>query len=253
MGQTGRLQPRIRVGTAGWSVPAACAERFLGPGTHLERYARVLDAAEIDSIFYRPHRPATLRRWAESVPAGFRFAVKLPREVTHVRRLRDAEGPLEAYLGLVAELGDRLGPLLIQLPPSLEFGPEPARFLERFRARWAGAAAVEPRHATWFAPAVDALLRELRIARVAADPPRHPRDGAPGGYPGLAYFRLHGSPRMYHSAYPPEALVAWAERVRAAAAAADAAWCIFDNTAAGAALPDALRFRELVSRPEDAG
>ncbi|HEY0833275.1 MAG TPA: DUF72 domain-containing protein, partial [Azospirillum sp.] len=145
----------IHIGTAGWSVPKAVADAFPGPGTHLERYARVLPAVEINTSFYRPHKPETFERWAASTPAGFRFAVKVPRAVTHVARLRDAGDPLARFLGEAAHLGDRLGPLLVQLPPSLPFDPLVAgAFLADLRARFAGAVVCEPRHRTWFtAPA----------------------------------------------------------------------------------------------------
>ncbi len=113
--------PVIRVGCAGWSVPKEHAARFPEVGSHLERYAGRFPAVEINSSFYRPHRPATYARWAEAAPAGFRFAVKIPREITHLRRLRDPEGPLERFLAECGALGNALGPLLVQLPPSLAF------------------------------------------------------------------------------------------------------------------------------------
>ena len=88
----------IRIGTAGWTVPKAVAEKFPGEGGHLARYAGRFDAVEINSSFYRPHRPATYARWAASVPHGFRFAMKIPREITHTRRLADAMDPLDRFL-----------------------------------------------------------------------------------------------------------------------------------------------------------
>jgi uncharacterized protein YecE (DUF72 family) len=97
--------------------------------------------------------------------------------------------------------------------------------------------AAEPRHAGWFTPAADALLAEWRVARVAADPARVPAAAEPGGWPGNAYYRLHGSPRTYYSAYDAAFLDALAPRLAAAPAGA---WCIFDNTALGAATADAL-------------
>lgn len=232
-----------RIGTAGWSIPGALAGAFPQGGSHLERYARIFDAVEINSSFYRPHRVATYRRWAASVPAGFRFAVKLPKAITHERRLAEAEAPLDRFLAEVAGLGTKLGPLLVQLPPSLAFAPGVAGpFLRALRARAAGPIACEPRHASWFAPAVEALLVELRIARVAADPAVVPAAARPGGWPGLAYLRLHGSPRMYYSDYP-EAVIAGA--LRALPDQGAEGWCIFDNTAAFAATGNALTARRM--------
>ncbi|WP_345773590.1 DUF72 domain-containing protein [Azospirillum oleiclasticum] len=224
-----------------------------GPGTHLERYGRVLPAVEIDSSFYRPHRPATYARWAESVPPGFRFAVKLPRTVTHERRLNDADEPLDRFLGEVTHLGDRLGPLLVQLPPSLRFDAAVVdAFFGRLRRVFMGELVCEPRHASWFADGPEALLADHAVARVAADPQPAEGAGEPGGWAGLAYLRLHGSPVMYRSDYPPDALRAMAERLLAEARERPV-WCVFDNTADGHALGNALALRDLVAAVADTG
>ena len=231
----------ILVGCAGWSLPREAQERF-GPGdSHLARYATVFPVAEINSTFHRPHKPFVYERWAASVPPGFRFSAKLPRTITHDRRLVGCEELLEAFLAEAAHLGDKLACLLVQLPPSLAFdAAQAAPFLQLLRARFTGALAMEPRHATWFEPGPDALLRDLRIARVLADPVRHAPGAWPGGWPGRVYVRLHGSPRMYYSAYAPQVLQALATRMRQAQAEGAQVWCIFDNTASGAATGDAL-------------
>lgn len=231
----------VRIGTAGWSLPRDAQPRFPGEGSHLERYARVFAAAEINTTFYRPHRPSTYARWRDGVPPGFRFSVKLPKTVTHALRLHDAEAPLDAFLAEAAGLEDRLGCLLVQLPPSLAFDVAiAAAFFSTLRARTSIAVACEPRHPTWFDADADALLAGHRIARVAADPARVPAAGEPGGWPGVVYHRLHGSPRVYYSAYDGGYLDALAARVRADAAAGRDVWCVFDNTASGAATLDAL-------------
>lgn len=237
----------ILIGTAGWSVPKAVADAFPGPGTHLERYARVLPAVEINTSFYRPHKPETYERWAASTPAGFRFAVKVPQAVTHVARLRGAGEPLARFLGDVAHLGDRLGPLLVQLPPSLAFDAAVVgAFFDGLRARFAGSVVCEPRHRTWFAEPAGRLLVEHRVARVAADPAPVPGADRPGGWGGLVYARLHGSPEMYHSPYPPDALARVAGLL-AADAARCPVWCVFDNTALGHATADALTTMRLLN------
>jgi len=232
--------PAVYVGTAGWSIPRVHAAAFPGEGTHLERYARVLSGVEIDSSFYRPHRPATYERWAGSTPPGFRFAVKVPRAVTHEARLCGAGMPLQRFLGEVTYLGDRLGPLLIQLPPSLRFDQEvAARYFGLMRELHAGSAVCEPRHPSWFTDAAGHLLGVHRIARVAADPPPAAGAGRFGGWSGLAYLRLHGSPRRYWSVYEEPQLEAWATQIQALPRDV-AAWCILDNTAGGGALGNAL-------------
>ena len=237
------------IGTAGWTIPKAQADAF--PGTsHLDRYAGRFAAAEINSSFYRPHRPATYQRWAVSVPDHFRFAVKVPKEITHVRRLADVQAELDRFLTEIATLGEKLGPLLIQLPPSFRFDDDVVcRFLELLRDRFGGDVVCEPRNATWFTNEVDQALRQFRIGRVAADPPCVPDAASPGGFGELAYYRLHGSPRVYYSGYPAEALQALARDIDARAMAARMVWCIFDNTAAGAATEDALSLSKFLDRP----
>jgi uncharacterized protein YecE (DUF72 family) len=237
----------IRIGTAAWSIPKKHAAPFPIAGSHLERYGAVLNAVEINSSFYRPHRTATYERWAASVPEDFRFAVKVPKAITHERRLKDVGDILDRFLLEAGGLGPKLGLLLVQLPPSLRFDDAVAdSFLTELRARVQGSIVCEPRHASWFTPEVEALLAELRVARVAADPAPVPGADEPGGWRGLSYYRLHGSPRIYCSAYSSEYLAAIAEvLVRDAAAGVDT-WCIFDNTAAFAATGDALTTRSLV-------
>lgn len=231
----------IAVGTAGWNVPKAHAGRFPQAGSHLERYAQRFNAVEINSSFYRPHRVATYERWAAAVPETFRFAVKIPRAITHERRLENADETLARFLDEVAGLGPKLGPLLLQLPPSLPFRDAQAgAFLQRLRLAASGSIVCEPRHPTWFAPAVDALLAELRIARVAADPAPVSQASEPGGWRKLSYYRLHGSPRIYYSAYAPDMLDAIAQRLAGEARDGLSSWCIFDNTAEFAATADAL-------------
>src|SRR5215218_7094709 len=101
-------EPPFRIGTAGWTIPARAADSFPREGSGLERYASRFDCAEINSSFHRSHRLATWRRWAESVPDDFRFSAKLPREITHKRRLADCSAPLDRALAEMAGLGDRL-------------------------------------------------------------------------------------------------------------------------------------------------
>src|SRR3954467_5982488 len=174
------------VGTVGWSIPPQHAGRFPGEGRHLERYSQRLAAVEINSSFYRPHRPGTYARWAASVPAGFRFAVKLPKEITHNRRLADAAEPLARFLSEAQMLGPKLGPVLVQLPPSFAFKPDlVAKFLSQIRHSFSGSVVCEPRHPTWFTDAVDRLLADHQVARVAADPAPVPRAAEPGGYQAL--------------------------------------------------------------------
>lgn len=239
----------IHLGCAGWSLPRAAWPQFPSAGTHLQRYAARLPAVEINSSFYRPHRPATYRRWAESVPDDFRFAVKLPRAITHERRLQGCEDLLDAFLAEAGELREKLGVLLVQLPPGLAFSDSCAEFfLQALRARHAGFVAWEPRHASWFGAEATALLTAFRVGRVAADPAPVPAAAQPDAWQAFAYFRLHGSPRMYYSRYDSEYIGILAADLELRRRTGQAVWCIFDNTAEGAATANALELQQRLTR-----
>lgn len=242
--------PDLRLGCAGWSLPRAQWPHFPPEGSHLERYAARFDAVEIDTSFYRPHRTETYARWAASTPAHFRFAVKLPKTITHAARLKAIDAPLDEFMGQVGGLGAKLGCLVVQLAPSHAFeAPVVDGFLATLRQRHAGAVALEPRHASWFTPEAEALLSRHRVGRVLADPVLHAGGERPGGWPGLVYLRLHGKPRVYWSAYDDELLDRLAERLALARREGAACWCILDNTAAGEAVGNALSLQAKLADP----
>lgn len=241
---TGAPRPPVRIGCAGWSIPSAQAALFDAGESMLARYATRFDTVEINSCFYRPHRRQTYERWAATVPTPFRFSVKLPRSITHEARLLGAGDLLARFLDEVAGLGPKLGGILVQLPPSLALDPAAAdAFFERLRARTGAPLACEPRHATWFAPGVDALWARYRIARVAADPARVPAAAQAAGQGDWNYWRWHGSPRIYYSRYDDARLDALAAELTARARPGREAWCILDNTAEGHAVADAARLQ----------
>jgi uncharacterized protein YecE (DUF72 family) len=230
----------IHVGCAGWSIRKEYAAHFPETGSHLERYAQTFSAVEINSSFYRPHRPATYERWAASVPPNFLFAVKVPKQITHELRLANVAEPLQRFLDETSALGPKLGPLLVQLPPGLAFNEKRVEaFFMVLRNSYSGHVVCEPRHESWFTPVAEQLLREFQVARVAADPAILSVAAQPGGWNGLTYYRLHGSPRIYYSPYSEDYLEALAQTLSEAVREAPV-WCIFDNTAEGAATADAL-------------
>jgi uncharacterized protein YecE (DUF72 family) len=236
---------QFHIGCAGWTIPKQHVSWFPTLGSHLERYAQRLTAVEINSSFQRPHRRTTYERWAAVVPAGFAFAVKAPREITHQLRLVDADAALDTFLTQTAGLGDKLGPLLFQLPPSLAFEEPLARsFFTALRKRFPGAVVCEPRHPDWFTARAEDVLIEFQISRVAADPPVLTAAPQPGGWSGLIYFRLHGSPRVYYSAYSSDQLEWYAQELTRLADRCRLLWCIFDNTASGAATANVLSLQE---------
>lgn len=234
-------KPIIRVGTAGWSIPGRYQELFAGDGSHLERYGQRLHAVEINSSFYRHHRVNTYRRWAESVPAHFRFAVKVPKSLTHNGKLEPLQEVLDQFAAEVHGLGEKLGVLLVQLPPSQAFNaPVAKRFFRELHKRIDVPIACEPRHSSWGSQSADGVLSECAVARVAADPPPWPGANDASGYKKLAYFRWHGAPRKYYSDYDLEKLESLWHKLAVASKAADQVWNIFDNTANGYALGNAL-------------
>ncbi len=235
------LPENLYLGTAGWSVPRTCRVQFPEVGTQLERYASVFRSVEINSSFHRPHRTATYERWAQSVPEHFRFSVKLPKTITHVNRLAISDSSLGRFRGEVQGLGCKLGCLLVQLPPSLEFDPVVAeKFFIQLLDGLNCAVVVEPRHKSWFAPATTRLLLDHGISRAAADPACVSAAAEPGGSPKTVYFRLHGSPHVYYSPYTGSYLDGLAFRLRKFSQTNACIWCMFDNTIKGEAAANAL-------------
>jgi uncharacterized protein YecE (DUF72 family) len=239
------MPDRVRIGTAGWTIPRQVAECFPTGGSSLTRYSSVFDAAEINSTFRRSHKSQTFARWAACTPQAFRFAVKMPKRISHELRLVGTEELVSSFADETRNLGTKLGPWLLQLPPSLSYDRTVAdAFFKTVRAYIPHALVCEPRHPTWFDGEADKLLASYSIARAAADPARVPNAATPGGASHLVYYRLHGAPRMYYSPYESDFL----SRLAADIVEADAReiWCIFDNTASGAAAGNALGLKQRI-------
>jgi len=240
--------PNFRVGCAGWSILSRHGAHFDAGASHLARYATRFDVVEINSSFYRPHAAETYARWAASVPARFRFSVKMPKTITHEARLHGVGPLLSPFTDSIAGLGRKLGGILVQLPPSLAFDPRVANtFFAMLRRRVDIPVACEPRHASWFDPRADTTWQRYDISRVAADPSIMAEAARPGGAGRWGYWRWHGSPRMYYDAYGEERLITLADALRGIASRGRPAWCIFDNTAGGHALADAVRLQQLLA------
>ena len=238
------VQPECHVAIAGWSIRKQQAHLFAAGGSHLQRYASRFAAVEINSSFYGSHKQDTYERWAATVPDDFRFAVKMPKSLTHEQCLEDRGTELTRFLRAIRGLGNKLGCVLVQLPPGLAYDPRTVEsFFSALRARHRGAIVCEPRHPTWFTGAADRRLDAHGVGRVAADPSCGEAGGEPSGSDRVAYFRLHGSPVMYHSSYPAEYLAQLAERMRMLVTRATV-WGVFDNTARGAATLNGLELRE---------
>lgn len=221
------------IGTAAWSIPKKVASRFTEEGNGLVRYASVFNGVEINSTFYRRHRASTFARWAEAVPDDFRFSVKFPKDITHTRVMQDIDEPLATFLEDIAPLGHKRGPLLCQLPPSLAFDAKQLdRALRAMRKADPGQIVIEVRHKSWASAEAKDLLKTYAVDRVLADPaPVWPADDfaeAP------QYVRLHGKPKIYYSSYTEDEIMAFSKLLT------PDRWCVFDNTASGAAIENAL-------------
>ena len=239
---------KIYVGTAAWANPPTEREKRAESASHLEHYATRFNAVEINSSFYRPHKRTTYERWRQSTPAEFRFSVKLPRTVTHDCGLRHCRAEVHTFLEEVAGLGKKLRVLLVQTPASLPFEPGvTGRFFASLSAASSCQIVCEPRHASWFTPKADVTLRRYGIGRVAADPAKVPGAGEPAGSQRLIYYRLHGSPRMYYSAYSSEYLAELSRKITLSNTRPREIWCVFDNTALHASWENALELKRLLA------
>ncbi len=235
---------RHHIGTSGWSYDHWHGPFYpagLPPAERLAHYARRLASVEIDNAFYQLPSEDTLVRWREAVPAGFVFATKASRYITHMKKLMDPADNVPRFVERMETLGDKLGPILFQLPPRWHRNIERLeRFLDALdhRHRWA----FELRDHSWIDDSVLALLESrntafciyeldgyLSPAQVTAD---------------FVYVRLHGPDGAYRGSYDDAALDHWADRIRAWTERGLDVYCYFDNDDAGYAVLNALALAE---------
>lgn len=241
------MAPRARIGTAGWSLDRTAFPGQRGGASGLERYAEYFDTVEINSTFYRLPRAATLERWRDSTPREFEFTVKVPKSITHEAGLVAVARESQQFCALVTHLGSKLGPLLVQLPPSLELDIAVARrFFRRLCGIAPAAVVCEPRHLSWFSPRAEELLSTLGVARVGADPAVCAAASLPGAASTIRYHRWHGSPRMYFSVYDTHVLQGLARRAAREVADGARVYCILDNTGLGGAARNARSLQALL-------
>ncbi len=271
-----RVSPPFRIGLSGWDYPKWQGDFYpkgLAARRRLEYVAQHFDTVEVNGSFYSLQRPSSWRSWAEQVPEDFVFAVKGPRYITHMKKLADVEAPLGTFLASgVLSLGERLGPMLWQLPPNLGFHPDRlSAFFDLLPRRTTDAAAyaaahhdptklkepadttapldrpiqhvLEVRHKSFRTPEFCELLRAHDIGMVVAD--------SAGTWPmfdevtsSLVHVRLHGDEELYASGYSDAALDHWAAKVRAWEARGLEVHVYFDNDAKVHAPYDALALQE---------
>ncbi len=244
---TKSLSPRLWIGTAAWAIPKDVRESFGTGSSVLERYSTRLNLVEINSSFYRAHQRKTYERWAATVPDHFRFSVKMPKAITHELALKHPAPLLEPFMDQCGGLGAKLGAVLVQLPPSLVFDARIANaFFDQLRALAPGMRIVlEPRHASWITPAAMRTLCRHAISRVNADP--SPFDEAAPETQDPTYWRLHGSPCVYRSAYPQSFLRRLAQHLLDPGQDRHR-FVVFDNTTEGHATPNALALVSLLGK-----
>jgi uncharacterized protein YecE (DUF72 family) len=239
---------RALVGTSGFDY-AHWQGRFypddLPRRERLAYYARHFPVLELNVTFYRTPRARTFAAWRDSVPEGFRFAVKASRYLTHVRRLKDPRAPVEYLMDRVSRLGDRLGPILVQLPPNLPVELE--RLDETLTAFGRTAqVAVEPRHPSWFTDELYDVLSAHRAALCLADRrgPITPTRRTAAWF----YLRLHEGRASPPSCYGRRALATWATRLRRAWPRSAEGYVLFNNDAHACAVDNARLFERLAAR-----
>jgi uncharacterized protein YecE (DUF72 family) len=243
------VNPEIRIGTSGWSYGHWVGPFYpegLAAGERLAHYAQRFDSAEINNSFYQLPSESTLAAWRDAVPAGFRFAAKASRYITHMKKLRDPEQGLSAFLERIALLEGRLGPILFQLPPRWRFNAERlSRFLDALSRDFRYA--FEFRDRSWMEPRALDLLRRAEAAFCIYE-----LDGflAPKEVTAdFVYVRLHGPDGLYRGDYATQTLAGWAGAFSAWRAEGLDIYCYFDNDEAGYAAGNASALLGMVRRP----
>jgi len=241
---------RLAIGTSGWNYAhwrGGFYPEALPSSQWLEFYSRHFRTVELNVTFYRTPRETTVRKWADTTPEDFLFSVKMNRRITHRHRLSDAEEALDAFLAMLSGFGQKLGVVLIQLPPSFRFDRERVEhFFEALRRKSPHIRyALEPRHMTWLHEEAYAVLRHYEIAFCQAD--------SGGRYPTaevvtapFVYLRFHGPGALYASAYTDEQLRAVAEKIRAWRDQGLDVYAYFNNDFHGYAVENARKLIEFV-------
>jgi uncharacterized protein YecE (DUF72 family) len=238
----------LRVGTSGWQYKhwrGRFYPKELPVARWLEHYTKYFDTVELNNPFYRQPERSTFERWRRAVADDFRYAVKLNRFITHIKRLNIEEDSVERSYGTLAGLGPKAAVVLVQLPPRMKYDAERVERFFTLVARRRRRHAIEPRDASWFTDEALAHLRRRRVALVIGETPRWPTHIAVTA--DLVYLRFHGPERLYASSYSDEQLREWADRIRAWRADGRDVYAYFNNDEQGFAVRNALRLRELAS------
>ncbi len=236
----------IRIGTSGWYYDH-WRERFYPPDLpkrkFLEYFSRRLDTVEANNTFYNLPLASTFEAWLEKTPSGFLFAVKMSRYITHRKRLKEPEEPVANFFERADILKEKLGPILIQLPPSFKRDDERLRmFLKVLPKRHLYA--FEFRHASWFDEYIYELLKKHNAAWCISDLKGYESPEVITA--DFAYLRLHGPVGRYQGSYPDEALQTWAQKFRKWRKGGCGVFCYLNNDQKAYAVGDALRMKHML-------
>jgi uncharacterized protein YecE (DUF72 family) len=208
-----------------------------------EFYAAEFDTVEINNSFYRLPTGDTFEQWRNQAPPGFCYAVKANRYLTQAKKLKDCEEPLERMMTAVRRLGDRLGPILYQLPPSLKVNLERLESFLKILPKDV-TSVFEFRHKSWYVPDTYALLERYGASFCAHDMPGSESDRVALGP--LAYVRFHGGEGKYWGRYSDEGLLSWSDWLLSQSRQGRSVWCYFNNDIHGHAIEDARTLRSMV-------
>jgi len=242
------LTPTIHIGCSGWQYRHWRGDFYpteLPPTRWLEHYATHFDTVEINNTFYRLPEAATFAAWARRVPRGFVYAVKASRYLTHTKKLKDPDDPVELFFSRAKRLGATFGPILYQLPPRWPLTSASLARFENFMKALPPKRrhVVEFREPSWYAREVFALLQRHRVALCLHD--MHGSAISSLEIGPFVYMRFHGT-QKYGGRYSDAALDAWAERLAGEAGKARPIYVYFNNDAGGHAPRDAMRLRKRV-------
>lgn len=242
------MRDNLYIGTSGWSYAwkGIFYPEDLKSADYLPYFARHFNATEVNSSHYHYTMAKTIEKWLAQTPAHFKFAAKLHKEITHEKRLVGVEEQLEKWMGRFVQMGERLGPVLIQLPASFRFDLDVAEnFFSLLRDKYPlQTFALEVRHKSWLEEEPIAMLRFYHIAFVIADSPRWPKLETVTA--DQVYLRLHGEERLYSGPYSDDALERFAYMINDWLLDEKEVWVFFNNTIGGAATTDAARLQKML-------
>lgn len=242
------MKELVHIGTSGWSYREWRKEFYpvsVKPADYLAYYAQHFNTTEINSSYYHLPKETIVKRWGDTVNQAFRFCPKINKEVTHLNRLKNPEQTLPEFFEVFGTIKKQLGPVLIQLPPSLSFEKETVSTFYNALAHYKGFHfAIEPRHDSWFSSESINLMKTADISFVIADWGGS-RTYAEFVTASAVYIRLHGSAR-YDTSYSDDFLNAYAKRIKHWTLQGHAVWVFFNNTAKGHAIDNAKKLTALI-------